>query len=468
MTECTTLIQISFLESAWGQQSSSGYSQECSEPLRFHFLEKKPVVADFDGGQISSYGGVLLLGKMDKKLRLTERLAACIPDLRNPAKVEHSMGALLAQRVLQVALGYAQADASDYLRYDPLLKIVVGRAPETAGPLASQPTMSRLDNLPDSKALFRMGEELLQTFLDKYQRWEVRHILLDIDSSEDPTYGQQEFTFYNKFYDNHCYLPLFIHASVNFGNQEIPIAAVLRPCNKGNQYGVVGLLRQVIRRLKERFPLAIIHVRGDSGFSFPELYDLLEAEHCDYHIAVGKNPRLLRLIDDQMEGARQLFLQRHEKVIIYGEVMYQADTWSKPRRVVVKLEILPDGKENPRFVVVNQQTGSPSVHYQFYCQRGESENRHKEMKMDLRSDLTSCTRFLANQFRLLIAVAAYLLYRTLREKLAGTALATAQVGTLRQKLILIGARVVESARRVKVYFPTSHPHQMLFRQAARA
>jgi len=441
---------------------------ECTEPVLFSFLEKKPVVANFDGGQVSSYGGLLLLGQIDKQLHLTEQLAACIPDNRDPAKVDHPMAALLRQRVLQVALGYAQADASDHLRHDPLLKTVVGRAPETDGALASQPTMSRLDNLPDTQALFRMGEALLQVFLDKRRPGDVRHILLDIDSSEDPTYGQQELTFYNKFYDNHCYLPLFIHASVNYGNQEEPIAALLRPCNKGNQYGVVGLLRQVIRRLKKRFPLAVIHVRADSGFSFPELYDLLESEHCDYHIAVGKNRRLERLINEQMERVRYVFLQRREKVTAYGEVMYQAETWSKPRRVVAKLEILPDGKENPRFVVVNQKTATPSMHYWFYCQRGDSENRHKELKVDLRGDLTSCTRFLANQFRLLMAVAAYLLYRALREKLAGTALATAQVGTLRQRLILVGARVVESVRRVRVYLPTSHPHQMLFRQAARA
>jgi len=440
---------------------------ECTEPMLFSFLDKKAVVADFDGGQVSSYGGTLLLAQVDQELHLSERLAACIDDTRDPVKVEHPMPELVGQRVLQVALGYAQAAASDYLRHDPVLKTVLGRAPETSGPLASQPSMSRLDNMPGAKELFRMGEVLLQPFIEKRQPWEVRHIVLDIDSSEDPTHGQQELAFFNKFYDSHCYLPLFMHASVNYGEQQEPIAALLRPCNKGNTYASVTLLRLIIGRLKKAFPLARIHVRADGGFSCPELYDMLEDEHCDYHIGLGQNSRLLRLFQPQLERARYVFLQRREKVTVYGEVMYQADSWRQPRRVVAKLEILADGKENPRFVVVRQQTATPFMHYHFFCQRGDSENRLKELKLDLRSDLTSCSSFLANQFRLLIALAAYILYRALRDKLKGTALSKAQVGTLRQFLVLVGARVVETVRRVRILLPSSYPHQECFRQAAR-
>jgi len=168
-----------------------------------------------------------------------------------------------------------------------------------------------------------------------------------------------------------------------------------------------------------------------------------------------------------MERVRHVYLQRRQKISVYGEVMYRADTWSQPRRVVAKLEILEDGKENPRFVVVNQKSATPFVHYRFYCHRGDSENRLKELKLDLRSDLTSCTSFLANQFRLLIALAAYILYRALRDKLQGTPLAKAQVRTLREKLVLVGARVVETVRRVRVYLPESYPERALFRQAAR-
>ncbi len=438
---------------------------ECTNNMSFSFLPKKPVVADFDGGEISSHGGVLLLAKVDRELHLTERLAACVRDHRDPRKVEHPMGEMLAQRVLQVALGYAHADASDHLRNDPALKIAVGRAPQSEGALSSQPTMSRLDNLVDRKALYRMGDVLLQTFIDRHPARKVRAIVLDIDSSEDPTHGQQEFAYFNAFYDSHCYLPLFVHASVDWGKEQEAIAAVLRPCNKGKKYGAGAVMRQIIRRLKAAYPGVRLHLRADSGFAFPEFYELLEAEGVSYHIAVGKNARLLALIQPQMDALRQ----RHErgaKLTEYREVLYQADSWNKIRRVVVKLEILEDGKENPRFVVVHGKIARPSAHYRFYCKRGDSENRIKELKLDLRSDLTSCPRFLANQFRLLVATAAYVLYRALRSKLGQTELAKAQVGTLRQALILVGARIVESVRRIRVYLPTSYPYQALFRQAA--
>jgi len=331
--------------------------------------------------------------------------------------------------------------------------------------LASQPSVSRFDNLADRKALYQMGEVLLDTFIERHPRRRVRRIVLDIDSSEDPTHGQQEFTFFNAFYDSHCYLPLFVHASVDGGKNQEAVAAVLRPSNKSNKYGVVGVLRQVVRQLKAAYPKAKLHLRADSGFAFPELYEFLEAEEVSYHIGLAQNKRLLALIEAKMAA----LCRKHRpgvKLTQYAEVMYRADTWSKERRVVVKLEVLEDGKRNPRFVVVSEKRATARADYRFYCARGDSENRIKELKLDLRSDLTSCPRFLANQFRLLMAAAAYILYRALRSKLADTELAKAQVGTLRELLVFVGARVVETVRRVRVYLPTSHPHQELFRRAA--
>lgn len=443
----------------------------CNEPMKFSFSGNKPIVADFDGGEISSHGGDILLAQIDQLFRVSERIAACFVDKRDPLRTQHTIEEMVAQRIHQIAMGYPEADASDALRYDPVLRMAAGRLPESEGPLASQPTISRLENTADSKTCFGMAEALLDTFVLRYPAKEVEHLLLDIDSSEDKTHGQQEFTFFNKFYDNHCYLPLFVHVSVNGGEQQEPVAAVLRPCNKGNTYGVVGLMRQLIERFKSAYPGVKLHVRADSGFAFPELYELLEAEGVSYHIAFGKNSRLLKLVEPQMERLRQEFMQRlapREKATIYHEVMYKAGPWNKERRVVAKLEILPDGKENPRFVIVSGPKAHPFAEYHFYCQRGDSENRIKELKLDLRSDLTSCHRFMANQFRLLLSLAACMLYRALRSKAADTELAKAQVGTLRDKLMRIGVRVVESVRRVRLYLPTSHPYQALFRQVATA
>ncbi len=437
---------------------------ECSGQMAFSLLPKKPVAADFDGGEISSYGGLLLLAKVDRELRLTEKLAACLPDDRDPSRVDHTMRQLVAQRVYQVALGYMQGDAADRLRHDPVLRTAVGKAPQTEGPLGSQPSISRLDNRPDPRALCRMGEVLLGAFVQRHPKEKVKSILLDVDSSEDPTHGQQEFTFFNAFYDNYCYLPLFVQASVNCGEEQEVIAAVLRPCNKGNKLGVVAALSWIIRRLKAAYPGVKIHLRADSGFAFPEFYELLDAEKVRYHIGLAQNKRLLRLIEAPLEALRQ----QHRpgvKLTQYIEVEYQADSWSQPRRVVAKLEVLEDGKRNPRFVVVSGKVASAWTHYRFYCGRGDSENRFKELKLDLRSDLTSCNNFLANQFRLLMAVAAYMLYCALRDKLKGSELGRAQVGTLRQRLVLVGARVIESVRRVRVCLPTSYPEQALFRQA---
>lgn len=439
---------------------------ECSGQMAFSLLPKKPVVADFDGGDISSHAGVLLLAQVDRELRLTERLAACMRDARDPAKVVHSLPALIAQRVYQVALGYMEGSAAQHLRHDPLLKVAVGNAPQSDGPLASQPTISRLDNRADSKALYLMSKVLPDIFIERHPERDVKSVLLDIDSSEDPTHGQQEFTFFNAFYKSYCYLPLFVHVSIDCGKNQEAVAAVLRPINKGNKLAVVAVMRRIIARFKEAYPNATMHLRADSGFAFPELYKLLEAEGVSYHIALGKNKRLERLIEAAMEDVARR-RKPGTKVTEYTEILYRADSWKKPRRVVVKLEILEDGKRNPRFVTVStNRKASPKVHYRHYCRRGDSENRIKEMKVDLNSGLTSCSHFLANQFRLLVAAAAYTLYRAVRDKLQGTELANAQVGTLRQALVLIGARVVESVRRVRVYLPTSHPYASLYRQAA--
>ncbi len=438
---------------------------ECTTPMLFSFLEKKPVVADFDGGEISSHGGALLLGDVDRELGLTAQLAACIEDERDPNRVTHTLADLVAQRVYQIALGHPEANASDDLRLDPMVKVAAGRAPETGKPLASQPTISRLENQVGERELFRMSAVILQQFLAKYAGEAVSEIELDIDSSEDPAHGQQQLVLFNGFYDSYCYLPVFVHASVNGGEQQEPIAAVLRPSND-NHKGVLSIVRAVVRRLREAFPKAKIRLRADGGFGSPQLYTLLEAEGVGYHLGLAKNQKLVRLIEPLMAQVRYLYQWRRTKVCAYGEIRYQAKSWEKERRVVVKAEILEDGKENPRFVLVHDCEAEPVEEYGRYCARGDDENRLKELKLDLRSDLTSCHRFLANQFRLLLTVAAYLLLRAVRDRLQGTELARAQVGTLQRVLLWVGARVKESVRRVRIYLPTSYRYRRLFRRAA--
>jgi hypothetical protein len=421
----------------------------------------KQVTATFDGGHLSSDGGLMLLRQVDEQLGLTARLAACIRDERNPNLVEQSVHDLLRQRIFGIMCGYEDCNDFDALRSDPLFKLALGRAPLTGADLGSQPTLSRLENAVGPKDLLRMSAALVEMFVERPRATPPQRIILDADATDDPTHGQQEFEFYHGYYDHHCYLPLLVYATADGGEQEL-VAAVLRPGNVHAGHRAVAVLRRIVERVREAFPQAEILLRGDAGLALPAVYDYCEGANLHYVISLAKNSRLLEFAQPWLTEAAAIYAETGEKVRHFGEFSYAAESWPHLRRVVVKAEVTGQG-ENPRFVVTNLAEPDPQAIYdELYTQRGDVENRIKELKDDLLSGRTSCHRFLANQFRLLLHAAAFVLMQGLRQLLAGTELAAAQAGTLRGKLLKVAARVRQTCRRIWVQLPTSYPYQRLW------
>jgi len=414
----------------------------------------------FDGGSLASDGGVVLVQRVDTMLGLTARLASCIRDRRDPKLVDQPVLILMRQRIFGLACGYEDCNDFDTLRRDPLFKLVAGRAPLTGLDLGSQPTLSRLENAVGAKDLVRLSRVFLECFVKRHPATMPKRIILDVDATDDPTHGQQELEFYHGYYDHHCYLPLLVYATADTGQQEL-IAAVLRAGNVHAGHRMVAVLRRIVKRLRAAFPQAEILLRGDAGFALPEVYEYCEAAEIPYVISLAKNSRLLAQAEPLLAEARAIYAETGEKVRRFGEFRYAAASWAHGRRVIVKAEVLPKG-ENPRFVVTNLAALDAAALYALYTRRGDVENRIKELKEDLKSGRTSCHRFLANQFRLLLHAAAFLLIQELQRLLAGTELARAQAGTLREKLLKVGARVCQTLRRIWVHLPSSYPYQRLW------
>ena len=437
--------------------------------LLFPSLGCKEIVAYFDGGRISSDGGLLLLKQLDEKLGLTSGLSACIVDCRQKSKVKQTVQDMLRQRIFGIACGYEDCNDFDTLCSDPLFKLAADRRPATDSDLASQPTLSRLENSITTSDLRKMSERIMDLFLDRYRGREPEQIVFDLDATDDPAHGQQEFEFYHGYYGHHCFLPLLAYATVDDGEQEL-LAAVLRPGNKHAGYGSVSILCRIFRKLKAAFPNCRFIVRGDAGFALPKLYDWCESNDVEYVISLAKNSRLLDLSKDVENEARELYAQSKEKVRHFAEMLYAANSWPQLRRVIVKAEMTSQGY-NPRFVVTNLPGDDPLLEvpekvYDYYTQRGDVENRIKELKIDLLSGRTSCHRFLANQFRLLLHAAAFILLQQLRLLLVSTQGEIWQASTLRTKLLKVGALVTESVRRIVIKLPSSYPYKKLWQHLA--
>ena len=416
------------------------------------FLGGREIVGRFDGGRLSSDGGLVLLAQLDRQWGLTERLATCLRDRRQPGKVRQPLRDLFRQRVYQIAAGYEDCNDADRLAGDPMLKLAVGRCPQSDRPLASQPTLSRFENSVSPGDLYRLSEALVEFFIHSgaggscHGKGTPRQIVLDLDATDDPTHGQQQLTFFHGYYDEYCYLPLLVFAQADGGEQQI-IAAVLRPGNVHAGHRSVAILRRIVAQLRAAWPGVRLVVRGDSGEALPEVYDWCEANGVDYMIGLARNPRLMRLAEPLLQAAREEQRAGQGPVRHCHELSYAADSWPGERRVILKAEVTDRG-DNPRFVVTSCAEGSPEELYGFYAERGEMENRIKELNNDLHADRTSCHRFVANQFRLLLHAVAYLLLTLLRAALAGTELACAQVCTLQLRVLKIGVRVEQTARRV--------------------
>jgi len=433
---------------------------ECARQLSLGVLGPREVVAEFSGGNLSSDGGLRLLSEADRALGLTSSLARRLRDPRDPTKVIHRLDELLAQRVYQIACGYEDGNDADDLRRDPLLKTSLGPLPETDPDLASQPTLSRFENRVTRTQLRRMAEVFVDLFVRQYASARAQTILLDLDATDDETHGQQQFAEFHGFYDEHCYLPLIVTAQVDGGPHEL-LVTLLRSGKSHASRSAVAVLKRLVRRLREVWPKAHFVLRGDNGFGVPEIYDWCDANHVSYAISLAKNSRLLALAEPYLERARAEYEETGEKVRRLYAMTYAAQDWLRPRRVLTKAEVSAEG-ENPRFVVVNLREGDPEDQYDFYALRGDVENRIKEIKNDLKIDRTSCHRFVANQFQVLLHAAAFVLHNHLRRCLRGTRLEKAQACTLQRQLLKLGVRVRETVRRVWLYFASNWPVQDLW------
>jgi len=429
----------------------------CHTQLPFANLESKSVVAAFDGGKITSDGGSLLLREIDERVGVIDSFNQALVDPRDPAKIRHQQFDLLRQRVLAIALGYEDTNDHNTLRFDPALKTAVGRAPDSAADLASQPTFSRLENRVDGRQVVRLSRQLVEGYISAHPGHRTL-IVLDIDSTDDATHGRQQLSMFHGYYDQHMYHPLLVFDGVT----GYPLAAVLRPGNSHAAKGAVGILRSLIRRLQRAYPGATILVRADGGFASPAIYQLLERLNVRYTIGLITNDRLKGQVSHLITETAQAHAANGEKQRVFTSFRYRAGTWDRSRRVVAKVEQLAQGP-NTRFVVTNLCFETPQQVYDgLYVGRGDAENRIKELKLHLKADRTSCHSFAANQFRLLLHTFAFVLMWHLRQAAAGTELATATFETLRLRLLKVGARVQETVRRVVLHLASSYPYQDLF------
>jgi Transposase DDE domain group 1 len=428
------------------------------DPLVFSRLGSKSIVADFLGGWLTTDAGALLLREVADRLKLFEAFDAAIPDPRNPVFIIHDQKAMLAQRVIALALGYEDLNDHQTLRIDPALQIAAGKVPGNDLSLASSPTLCRLENRVDRKTLVRLSEILVDQFIAAHAS-PPEHLILDFDATDDLVHGEQEGRHFNKHYDHHCFLPLYV-----FCGDEL-LVSYLRPSNIDASLHTRAILKLLVKRLQAAWPDVKITLRGDGGFCRWRLMRWCDSNGIGYVLGLPTNKVLQRMSQFWVDAAKLLFERTGQPQRIFGTFSYAAGTWDRPRRVIVKGEHNAQGS-NPRFVVSNKPGDPQELYDDVYCQRGEMENRIKEQQLGLFADRTSCHKFLANQFRLLLSSAAYVLVQALRRTtLAGTELARAQVETIRLKLFKVAARVMVTARRVIFHLSSSYPYQAIFREA---
>lgn len=431
-------------------------SQSAIPKIRFSHAASLPIEARFDAGHLTSDGGLPWLAEADAVLGLCAALAAEVPEWRR-GSVRHSLETLVRQRVFQIACGYEDQDDADSLRTDPLLKLVCGRMPSDTD-LASQPTLSRLENAVDARACYRLAQALLALYVRERGRpGPPERILLDADSTDDPTHGDQEGSAYHGYYRQHQYHPLLLFD----GETDQLICAVLRPGTAHASHGIVAILKRVVSAIRTRWPDVPIEFRGDSGFAIPDLYDYLESEQITYTIGLVPNARLEALAAPLLGEAQQRYAESAEKVRIAGEDLYAAGSWPQERRVIYKTEVLPKGT-NTRFVVTTR-SDEPLDLYDWYVQRGGGpELWIKDFKDACFADRLSDHRFWANQFRLLLHAAAYWLLDTIRRWLAPAKVARMQLDTLRLRLLKIGGWVRQQLGAMRLHLASSHPGEPLW------
>lgn len=431
-------------------------SQSATDALTFAPPAAVPLMADFLGGRLTSDGGWAWVAEADATLELTATLAASVPDHRRRGR--HSLHDLLRQRLYQITAGYADQNDADALRTDPVLKLVCGRLPEGDPDLASQPTFSRLENSFSARDCYRLAEALAEVYLrERARNYPPTHIVLDLDGTDDPTHGEQEGSAYHGYYRQPMYHPLLVFD----GETGHLITAILRSGTVHAGHGALAILRRIVARLRKRWPEVTIEIRADAGFAKPEIYRWCEAHAIGYTIGLVTNARLSALAEPLAEAALAASTQQDgAKVRLLGETRYQAGSWDRPRRVIIKAEVLAKGP-NTRFVVTSRPD-DPETLYAWYTARGECENWIKDLKLACFADRLSCHRFLANQVRLLLHAAAYILLDTIRRWLVAAGAERLTLESLRVRLIKIGGRVRQVATHVHLRLASSHPGEPLW------
>ena len=418
-------------------------------------VENKEVCARFDGGQLSSDGGVLLLRGIEERLGLCGRLAGCLADARDPASTTHSYADMIGARMFAIACGYEDCDDLDVLRFDPAFKLACGRLAETGRDLMSQPTLSRLENAPSWRELGRMGHALIDLFCESFGRVPER-IVLDIDDTDDAVHGGQQLALFNAHYDDYCFQPIHIFEAAT-GK---PVLSLLRPGKRPSGEEAARILKHVIRRIRRTWPRVEITVRGDSHYGTPEVMEFLEDQGCGYVFGLAGNARLSKIGHPWCEDvAVRRVRSRKDRVRRFFQTGYQAKSWSRERKVIARVEATAKGAD-ARFIVTNL-TGKAKVLYgRVYCARGRMENMIKEHKLYTKSDRTSCHRWEANQFRLFLHTGAYWLLHQLRHAAPRRSLwRKATFETIRRAFLKIAVRIEELKSRVKIALPSAYPYQ---------
>ena len=431
-------------------------------PFALPAVCRKKISVAFDGGRLSSDGGVMLLRDVERRLGLAELLAGCLRDRRDPCRIDHEIVEMLRLRMFLIAAGYEDADDCDSLRADPVFKMAVGRLPETGAALCSQPTMSRLENAPSRLEIARMMAAMVDLFCMSWAR-PPQAITLDIDDTLDRVHGRQQLSLFNAHHDERCFLPIHIYEA----KSGKPVAVILRPGKTPSGTEVRTIVKHVVRRIRRHWPSTRICWRGDSHYARREAMDWCEEHGIDYVFGLAGNDVLHARI---RATADDLCVRRAEggqdKRRTWAEFRYAAKSWAKPRRVVARLEATTSGFD-ARYVVTTLADPSERLYETVYCARGQAENFIKLHKTQLASDRTSCRSPRANQFRLILHTAAYWLLHTLRAAAPKRSYwKTAEFTTLRLRLLKIAARVVEGAARIRVWLPTACPDATIFRLLA--
>ena len=432
-------------------------------PFSFPAIARKKITAAFDGGRITSDGGVMLLAAAERRLQLADKLAAVILDPRDPARVTHGMADIVRARILAIACGYEDGNDLDRLRSDPAFKLACGRLPDSGLDLCSQPTLSRAENLPDLRTIIRLSNVLVDLWLQSYQT-PPASVTLDIDDTVDVVHGHQQLSLFNAHYDERCFLPIHIYDTAT-GR---PVAMILRPGKTPAGREIRGHVRRLVRRIRSRWSKTRILIRGDGHYGRPEVMDWCEQNGVDYVFGQPGNCVLDRLVDEAADDIQTRRALDHKPALRgYAETRYQAKSWTIERRACARIEATTLGLDI-RFIVTNLTQGSAERIYDvIYCARGQAENLIKMHKSQLASDRTSCRSPIANQVRLVLHTAAYWLMLTVRDAIPKAhALATAEFATLRLRLLKLGARVIETVSRVRLAFAAACPQAELFRTIA--